>query len=610
MTQINDKTLTATIDSDDSFILQKNDGTHNRVNVGTIAPVASESVAGLAMFATVAEAQAREAANKILSPSLFDEGIKGGMAIYIPADATTAAIQSSIETAKTLGGIIRLAKDQVYNLSTLTVYSDVVLDGSGATIVLEAGVNGHAIVCTGGASNVRVYDLTIDANRANQAVGQASNIHNVFQLEYIDGLIMERVLVRNCADICFKLVGCTDVEMIGCKANGYGVEGWSVAGCVDVQLTRCIGENGDGVGGGGETGRGNPYAFEIEEENGTGTPGSERVTLTGCTAKNNTLGGGLNIRAHSGASSEVTDVKVLGYSSTGNLNAINTAGDIIRLDGLVSRGDVNFLNFSGGNDFALADFSATGLTGRGVVVAGTVANVSVSNGLLEAVDNCWRHNGGSIFSNMTFSNVSMVSTSEPAVYISGTGDVGMFGSKKITADHTTATFWVVSSADVDLVIDGPVIETTRGVDNTDVFYWDTVNGSLRFNSGKLRCTDGDYVTSLFRLRGAAADQDVELRLITFESDANNVIGVYATTSGTDEVVINNCRFTANVSRAIRGYGDNWTVTNNVFKGMTYAIRCYKIPATGWLITNNQFIDCTPFNGTIPGGIIDNNVGYP
>lgn len=119
-------------------------------------------------------------------------------------------------------GIYRIA-------TTVSVLSSVTLLGLGSRSILRLApstvVDAVDVLRSVGTSNIRIRDLRIDGNRANNAVGTAQGI----QLTNVTDGWISGVEAVSCRGDGVRLDGCTRVELTGCKATDNGRHGFSLA---------------------------------------------------------------------------------------------------------------------------------------------------------------------------------------------------------------------------------------------------------------------------------------------------------------------------------------------------------------------------------------------
>lgn len=114
-----------------------------------------------------------------------------------------------------------------YRIGTrISVPSNIVLFGMGSVSVLQLGPSALTdVLLSRSTSNVRIRDLRIDGNRANNTSGEAVGIW----LDTVTDVWLENVEVVSCRSDGFRLDSCTRAELIGCKASDNGRHGFSLA---------------------------------------------------------------------------------------------------------------------------------------------------------------------------------------------------------------------------------------------------------------------------------------------------------------------------------------------------------------------------------------------
>jgi len=182
----------------------------------------------------------------------------------------SVAIQAAIDSLTSGGRVVLPAA--TYMGQGLTVPSDVQLIGLGyAVIKLVANADQHLIKNSdqvSGNSRIKLKDLWLDGNRANQTLGLSANTSHAIYMLKVAWLHLENVHVINCIDNGFKLDECTDLYLRNCGIDGAGTDGWSIDNCQRVQGESLYAKNADGKDADGTTdrpGAGTCYGFEIED---------------------------------------------------------------------------------------------------------------------------------------------------------------------------------------------------------------------------------------------------------------------------------------------------------------------------------------------------------
>lgn len=155
-------------------------------------------------------------------------------------EALTWAAAHSVQV--TLGGeqpnsAVVCVPPGTYRIDTpVIVPSGVTLIGFGSMSVLKLGPNMYDdVLKSTDTSNVRIVNLRIDGNRANNVLGtrQGLWLYNV-QDAWIDN-----VECVSCRADGFRLDVCERVEIRGCKASDNGRHGFSISYCFGTHYTDC-----------------------------------------------------------------------------------------------------------------------------------------------------------------------------------------------------------------------------------------------------------------------------------------------------------------------------------------------------------------------------------
>jgi|SRR3990167_785010 len=122
--------------------------------------------------------------------------------------------------------------------TTVSHPSNVGVEGFGSVTAFRLGTDAHVDVWKAdGVSNIRLRNLRIDGNRANNASGTRNGL---WLNSVVDAWIENVECVSARAD-GFRLDDCERVELSGCKASDNGRHGISLSYCVFCQVTspRC-----------------------------------------------------------------------------------------------------------------------------------------------------------------------------------------------------------------------------------------------------------------------------------------------------------------------------------------------------------------------------------
>lgn len=164
-------------------------------------------------------------------------------------------INVALARAATEGAAVYIPPGTYRIVTPVVVPSNATIIGAGAGSVLKLGYEALVDVLTLNAvSNVRIRDLVIDGNRANQTSGTR---HAVYLRDCQD-CWLENVVAKSAEYHGFRLSQCDRIHLKGCVAKDNGYDGFSISYSFRTQLVACRALDNS------MSGASNGYGVEIE----------------------------------------------------------------------------------------------------------------------------------------------------------------------------------------------------------------------------------------------------------------------------------------------------------------------------------------------------------
>lgn len=151
---------------------------------------------------------------------IIDSGTAGG---FTSIEATGSDEQAAIQAALTAGNQTVFLQPGTHLISDrVTIGSNTTIDGApGAILKLADGANEFCLTIAAGATNVKIRNIEIDGNKANNPSG-SSGIQN--EDATASRVLVQNVYVHDCNGAGMRLSGSV-VKVDGCTSVDNGIEG-------------------------------------------------------------------------------------------------------------------------------------------------------------------------------------------------------------------------------------------------------------------------------------------------------------------------------------------------------------------------------------------------
>ncbi|KAB7640582.1 BppU family phage baseplate upper protein [Bacillus paranthracis] len=188
---------------------------------------------------SVEAAQARVDPNGITYPTLKERIDVDSNKIYnlfqfAPKDDTslddTVTIQNAINSASAINGTVKLSRNKTYIVKSLMPRENVTIDLNGSTLKLKDNTQlpvffDYGVVKPIKLKNFSVVNGVIDANMQNNNTANQSS--GVFWMTDWDGLLFDKLIIKNAFRNIFNLYGCHNIKIpsVLCDGNGQSNSG-------------------------------------------------------------------------------------------------------------------------------------------------------------------------------------------------------------------------------------------------------------------------------------------------------------------------------------------------------------------------------------------------
>jgi parallel beta-helix repeat protein len=394
----------------------------------------------------------RSTATVIVAAENSTQTAKDSADFVVPTSATDAqvTINNAIAALPASGGIVYLLEGTYVVNGSVSVTSNVTLSGSGRSTIVQLtnshNVNINIINVANPSNNVKITNLYIDGNRANQTSGTAmrgissTNAGSGSGSSAVPGVMIDSVYVVNARNDGIYLNSATNSSITNSTATNNGSSGIWASSLINSQITnsKTQGNTGSGLELYGSASVDNVVANNVSDSNGSRgirVWGGVGQTTINDNAVTNNSGSGINIS--NGSDGNTISNNIVDGNSTGI--------DVSTSDTNVIEGNIVTNNTSWGLYVVGSDYTQI------------VNNTVRSNGL----SGIYFPNVVSSFNNISNNLIAQNSTEGVYIYDSPNNTISNNKIHDNTGTGSSSSIYLRGNADNTRVM-GNVITDTAG----------------------------------------------------------------------------------------------------------------------------------------------------